>query len=288
MNNYVYKKKLCMTEFHIVKMHFRSPHFFDTDVGQAHSSFVYVAEGNLTINSSGTSIHVEKGELLFMPEGLRYTALWQGAPEIMYYSLRIISKQVDTSNSAGGFALQKVTLEDGTDVGAEIAEIFRLFETAERVNMLTGMGRYYCLYAKILPHLREAVSMAYSVTAVKATAYIDKHFSEDFSMEELAAACQISESRLYHIFRQELGTTPTKYRNILRIEHAAADLRIAGLTIDEVAEKNGFHSAAYFRESFKTETGLTPTEYRRMAQCRERPAHRLRYNCKSRRLLPTV
>ncbi len=269
MENYVYKKKLCMTDFHIVKMHFSSPQYFDTDVGQKHSSFIFIEEGNLTINSSGTSIHVEKGELLFMPEGIRYTALWRGAPEIVYYSLRVISKQVDISNSAGGFALQKVTFADDTDAGAEITEIYRLFETAERVNMLKGMGRYYCLYAKILPRLKEAESVVFSVTAVQATAYIDKHFSEDFSMEELATACHISESRLYHIFRQELGTTPTKYRNTLRIEHAAADLRIAGLTIDEIAEKNGFNSAAYFRESFKSETGLTPTEYRRMAQCRE-------------------
>ncbi len=258
-----------MTDFHIVKMHFSYPQFFDTDVGQKHSSFIYVEEGALTINSSGTSIHVEKGELLFIPEGIRYTALWRGAPEIVYYSLRIISRQVDISNSAGGFALQKVTLTDGTDAGAEITEIFRLFETGERINMLKGIGCYYGLYARILPVLKEADSMAYSITALAATAYIDKHFAEDFSMEALAAACRISESRLYHIFRQELGTTPTKYRNILRIEHAAADLRIAGLTIDEVAEKNGFHSAAYFRESFKAETGLTPTEYRRMTRRRK-------------------
>ncbi len=266
MENHIYKKKLCMTEFHIVKIHFDRPQFFDTGVGQGHSSFIYVVEGNLRINTSGFSLNVGKGELLFIPEGIRYNTIWRGAPEIQYYSLRIISKQVDISNSAGGFALQKVPLSEELDAGSAIAEIHRLFETGERIPMLEGLGIYYGLYAKLLPLLQISDSIAYSDAVVAATAYIDKHFTENFSMEELAAACRISESRLYHLFKKELGTTPTKYRNTLRIEHAALDLRIAGLTIDEIAEKNGFNSAAYFRETFKTETGLSPTEYRRMAR----------------------
>ncbi len=255
-----------MTEFHIANIRFDDPMYFDADVGQEHSAFIFVLKGNVTLHSAHLSVSADEGDLLFIPEGIRYSVLWRGAPEIEYYSIRIIARQVDISNSVGGFALQKVELPSDLNVGTTIAEIYDLFEQADRIHMLQGLGLYYCLYAKILPCLKEAEGNAYSDAVMLATAYIDLHFTEDFPMTILAEACNISESRLYHIFRDELHTTPTKYRNTLRIEHAAADLRIAGLTIDEVAEKNGFNSAAYFRETFKSETGLTPTEYRRMAR----------------------
>ncbi len=266
MKNRIYKKKLCMTEFHIVKMHYSSPQYFDACGGVGNSAFVFVVCGSVTVNSPQGSIHAEEGELIFLPEGLRFSAAWRGSPEIEYYSLRIISKQVNVSESAAGFALQRVELPAELDVGDMIAEIYRLFESEERINMLRGLGIYYNFYAEALPLLKQAESRIYSSITVTATKYIDNHFAEDFSVDELAAACGISESRLYHIFKEELSTTPTKYRNSLRIEHAAADLRIAWLTIEDVAERNGFNSAAYFRETFKAETGMTPTEYRRLVK----------------------
>ncbi len=266
MKNHVYTKKLCMTEFHIANVCIDGPMYFDADIGQEHSAFLFISKGTVTLSSAYQHVSAREGELVFIPEGIRYSALWHGTPEIAYYSIRIISKQVDLSNSAAGFALQKVALPQEVNTGAEIAEIYRLFETTDRINMLKGLGLYYCLYSQILPCLKEADTTLYSTAIVTATTYLDEHYAEDFSIETLAAACGISESRLYHMFRDELDTTPTKYRNTLRIERAAADLRIAGLTIEEVAGKNGFHSAAYFRETFKSETGLTPTEYRRMAR----------------------
>ncbi|MBQ8551387.1 MAG: helix-turn-helix domain-containing protein [Clostridia bacterium] len=265
MNNCIYKKKLCMTELNIGRMHFDRPQYFDAGMGQKNSTFVYVVKGSVTISSLSKSIHVGEGELLFIPEGIRYSAVWRGAPEIEYYSLRIISKKVDISDSASSFALQLVDIHGIDKVGERIGEIHALFSTEERVNMIRALGIYYSLYADILPILKYADTPKYSSAVVTATKYIDTHHAEDFAIDKLAAVCHVSESRLYHLFRDELGTTPIKYRNALRIERAAADLRIAGLTIDEVAGKNGFNSAAYFRETFKSETGLTPTEYRRMA-----------------------
>ena len=89
---------------------------------------------------------------------------------------------------------------------------------------------------------------------------------EDFDMAAIASYCCISESRLYHIFKSELGKTPVYYRNELRIENAAGALRESDDSTERIAEKCGFHSVAYFRETFRRFTGLSPAEYRRMVR----------------------
>ena len=48
----------------------------------------------------------------------------------------------------------------------------------------------------------------------------------------------------------------------MRVERAAEELRRTDRTIDEIAERCGYNSPAYFREIFREITGMTPAEYR--------------------------
>lgn len=255
-----------MTELHIAKVSFSEPRYFDADGGQRNSTFIYVIKGRVTLNSVGVRIEARPGELFFIPEGVRYNAQWTGSPDIEYYSLRIISKKVDISDSTGTYALQMITTPMGAHTGEIFDEIYKLFKTEERVNMIRALGYYYLLYADILPHLKKAEPKKRNPALVAAVNYIDAHYAEDFSAKELSLACHISESRIYHLFCEELDTTPATYRNGIRTERAAQDLRTTSLSMEEIARKNGFNSASYFRETFKKQTGLTPTEYRRMAK----------------------
>lgn len=266
MHNTVYKKKICMTEFHIAKMKFDRPRYPDVALGQPNSAFVFASKGEVTVTTANKSIHIPEGGLLFIPEGICYRAVWRGTPEIEYYSLRIISKKADISDSAGVFALQRVYGFDADELLSRIDEIYTLFTTGERSKLIRAVGLYYCLYADMLPALSVDPQPKYSSSLIRATKYIDENYTDDSSIDALASICHISESRLYHLFKKELGTTPVKYRNSLRIGHACAELRTTWLSIDEIADHNGFNSAAYFRETFKAETGLTPTQYRTISR----------------------
>ena len=266
MNISIYQKKLCMTELHIAKVAFSADHYFDAGMGQINSTFIYVIKGKVAINSISKKIEASSGELLFIPEGIRYTALWSGSPEIEYYSLRIISKKVDITDSAGVYALQKIEYPGAKRTAEVFNEIYRLFSTEERVKMIRALGHYYIFYADILPHLISEPPSKHNPALICAIKYIDTNYADDFSTAALAAYCHVSESRLYHLFCEELNTTPTKYRTEVRTERAASELRTTSLSIEEIARRNGFNSASYFRETFKAQTGLPPTEYRRMAK----------------------
>ncbi|MBR3998752.1 MAG: helix-turn-helix transcriptional regulator [Clostridia bacterium] len=120
------------------------------------------------------------------------------------------------------------------------------------------------MYSDVLHTLKEADNPRYNRTLSAAMEYIEKHYGENFSMETLSGAMCLSESRLYHLFREELNTTPVKYRCSVRVRHAADDLRLGIYSTEETAFRNGFRSTAYFREAFRNVMGISVSEYRRM------------------------
>lgn len=261
----IHKKKLCMTELEARHSIFETNHYFDASGGSRHSSFIYIVEGNLTVNASAYKLNLSEGDLFYIPEGIRYTAVWEGTPHVEYYNLNVVSNSYDSSLSSGGFALQKITELSDSETLDTVKRIFALMQTEERVKKIEALGLYYAFYAKAFPLLEQAEPQKYSPVLVKAIEYIEQNYTENFSISDLAAICFVSESRLHHIFTEKLGITPIKYRNQIRIERAAKDLRSSSLDIETIAEKHGWGSTTYFRETFKEYSGLTPKEYRKIA-----------------------
>ena len=260
----IHKKKLCMTELEVRRSVFEAHHYFDAGSGSKHSSFIYIVEGSLTINAGTSKLKLDEGDLFYIPEGIRYTAVWSGNPQIEYYNFNVVSNSYDSALSSGGFALQKIEQLSTPATHDAVKHIFSLMQTEERVKKIEALGLYYAFYAKAFPLLEVAETQKYSPVFIKAIDYIEQNYTDNFSIADLAAVCFVSESRLYHIFTEKLGTTPIKYRNQIRVERAAHDLRSSSLSVEEISTKHGFNSPTYFRETFKEYSGLTPKEYRRI------------------------
>lgn len=261
----IHKKKLCMTELEVRRSTFAANHYFDASAGSQHSSFIYIVQGKLTINEGSNKLILSDGDLFYIPEGVHYTAVWAGDPHIEYYNLNVVSNSYNSSLSSGSFALQKIDSLSNTDTLDTVKHIFTLMQTEERVKKIEALGLYYTFYAKAFPMLKEAEPQKYSPVLIKAIEYMEQNYTENFSVADLAAVCFVSESRLHHIFTEKLGITPIKYRNQIRVERAAHDLRSTALPIETIAEKHGFNSPTYFRETFKEYSGLTPKEYRKIS-----------------------
>ena len=262
-NSLGYSKKLCMSELRVLHTHYTRAHYYDAGAGRVNSSFVYLSKGEVTLSTVGKEIHMSAGSLFYIPEGIRYHSVWRGTPDVEFYTLEIISKPSSTAETQN-YAMRYLPELSCKETGELFVEIYRLFATEDRRNKIRALGKYYDFYADVLPYLCPEPPRKYNPALLQALEYIEKNAHLDYEMEELAAYCCLSESRLYHVFKSQLGTTPVRFRNELRVENAAALLKGTELSVDTIAERCGFHSAAYFRKAFRESTGLPPSEYRAM------------------------
>lgn len=258
-----YSKKLCMSELRVLHTHYTRSHYYDAGAGRVNSSFVYLLKGTVTLSTVGKSITMQEGSLFYIPEGIRYHSVWTGCPDVEFLTFEIISKPTGAGESQS-YSMTHIKELSLPRTAQLFWEIYTLFATEERIHKIRALGKYYEFYAEVLPYLSPEPPQKYNPALIKALEFIEQNCHRDYETQELAAHCCVSESRLYHIFKSQLGTTPIRYRNEMRIENAAQELRNTHLSIDAIAERCGFHSAVYFRKAFRESTGLPPSEYRAM------------------------
>ncbi len=94
--------------------------------------------------------------------------------------------------------------------------------------------------------------------------YINKHFSEIHSIEQIAEQMHISKHHLCRVFKDAMGMTLIDYLNNIRIKNACHFLEFSDKDMVEISELCGFHSSAYFGNVFKKITGYSPLRYRKI------------------------
>lgn len=92
--------------------------------------------------------------------------------------------------------------------------------------------------------------------------YIEAHYAEKCTLEDIAAYAHFSPVYFHGIFKKAIGKTPSEYLAKLRIEKAKQMLLIENMEIASIAAAAGFSSQSYFNYAFKSATGETPSEYR--------------------------
>lgn len=92
--------------------------------------------------------------------------------------------------------------------------------------------------------------------------YVDTHYMEEVTPQNLAERFHINVSYLSQLFKKESGVTYTEYLTSLRIKNACRLLSTSNEKIAEIAERVGFHDYFYFTRVFKKMMDMSPSEYR--------------------------
>ena len=93
--------------------------------------------------------------------------------------------------------------------------------------------------------------------------YIDEHYAEVITIEEVANYCFYSPSYFMKFFKEHMGVGFINYLNDYRLEIAAKKLLTTSENILNIAVSAGFDNLSYFNRSFKKKYGVTPGQYRK-------------------------
>lgn len=93
--------------------------------------------------------------------------------------------------------------------------------------------------------------------------YINIHFREALSLEELSKVFAMSESHLSRKFKANTGIGINEYITYVRITKAEKMLRETTMPVTQVAQQCGYNDSNYFSTVFKRIKGVTPQKYRK-------------------------
>jgi transcriptional regulator GlxA family with amidase domain len=104
--------------------------------------------------------------------------------------------------------------------------------------------------------------------------WITEHPAENLSVEALALRASLSPRQFARAFAAEVGLTPGRYVDNVRIEAARRCLEDSADGIEEAARACGYGTPEAMRRAFIKTLGVSPAEYRRRFSAKERHADR--------------
>lgn len=92
--------------------------------------------------------------------------------------------------------------------------------------------------------------------------YIEKNYSYELTLSELAALIPMSEGQFCRVFRQTMNRTPMQYIMRYRVMQSCHLLTETDKKIAEIANLSGFNNISYYNKVFLSIVGCTPKQYR--------------------------
>ena len=96
--------------------------------------------------------------------------------------------------------------------------------------------------------------------------YIDSHYQENITLDQLAEVCHVSKYHLAHAFTEEYGISPINYLISKRIAEAEHLLKTTDFSLNLISNTTGFSSSSYFAQIFRKQKGMSPTEFRKLSR----------------------
>jgi len=183
--------------------------------------------------------------------------LQQRYPEIFVNSESFCLQDESIYTSAGvtsGIDLALYLVEQ--DLGREIAR-----KTAMHLVTLfkrQGSQRQFSDKFGVTPHGRTVLNHL--------EAWVTSHIKENITVLHLAEKIGITPRHLSRIFNKEMGLSPIKWLQEIRLKYATQLLRDNTMSLKKVATECGLKNEQSLRSLFVKNLNMTPTEYKKIYQ----------------------
>ena len=246
MNDTLFAKNFIFREVHRGKRAFT-----DARNGSPLHYVAYMVHGKCRIAAETGEIHASEGDLFYIPKGLPYRSYWQDTEDVTFLSLGFPYLPCDDGKHYPLQVLKK---------SAEAMALLKKVPIGGRAGA-DGIAALYALVAYLIPTMQESDRCRSRRIVARAEELLWENTA--LRPAELSRALGICESALYAAFDKAAEETPHEMRERLLFEKAKDLLVTTDVPIEQIGDRLGFCSCAYFRKRFKAHFGLSPREMRK-------------------------
>ncbi|MBB3113763.1 AraC family L-rhamnose operon regulatory protein RhaS [Paenibacillus phyllosphaerae] len=143
------------------------------------------------------------------------------------------------------------------------AQGYQTMLLSQFIGLVVYLSRQFDLHQEANPSNLHHVASAIS--------YMEDHYLEPLTLQEIADHANISARHLNRIFRSYYETTPIAYLQRLRLERAYNLLKQTSLPVTQVSYECGFNDSNYFTRQFTKSYGVSPRTLRKSSGQSEGP-----------------
>ena len=241
----------------------------ETHVSHAHE-IMHVVSGRLQLHLDDHHIDARPGDTVMVPTGTLHRDEFD-----LQEGLEVFFCEFDWACGAEYFARVPPTALPCLPATCK-AELARLFEKL-RMDLAGEAGADQLvvrsrLLTVLLLILRAATAPADRAAddygkarsrslMGRAKQYMQAHYAERLSLDDIAAALHVSGYHLSHVFSRHSNFSLFSYLTALRMEKAQTLLLGGDLNVSQVAQAVGYQDANYFSKAFRKHCGCSPTEF---------------------------
>lgn len=231
-----------------------------------HMELFYIVGGKGQFLIQDQLYPVDANSLVVINPNVTHTEVSLNAQPLEYIVLGIEGIELKTDeNSNGRFSI--LDRFESVEISGCLRNILREMEQKN-----TGYEDICQAYMEILiirlmrstalAVMEEPQTVSANRQCAIAKRYIDMHFKEGLTLEQLAEEAHINKFYLSHAFKREYGVSPINYMISKRIEESKYLLAETDLSTSRIAQLLGFSSPSYFSQVFRRTEAISPLEYR--------------------------
>lgn len=234
-------------------------------------SLHFISEGKVSIESAGIAVELQKGDLfcLFPGRTYHYRQLPSAAPLRMSW-LALDGARVGPLLELAGVTPDRPYRREAVTPGvrASAERILDSLAAAERLKPAEAMalqGMVCELFAGLIPDsapLDDHSHELHTGWIRESLDFIELHATEGISVQQVAAFAGVHRSYFSDMFARQVGMSPMKYIQKIRMDKAVGLLIGTDATITEVALSLGYPNLYAFTRAFKVYFQVPPLSYR--------------------------
>jgi len=228
----------------------------------------FLSSGTLLLSVAGEDVVLQAGQGLVVPENTEHAYVNQSGDEAAYLELKFaipssaLNAQMKRAGvcrfdePAAGLLCEQI-VQEYSDLGGQADAAAAAYLLA-LIYVLVRAERY-----EKRRDFRDIDAGNCSPLTQKVVAYLEEHYAEDVSLDEMAAALGRGKTNLCVTFKKDTQTTIWNCLNLIRIRRAAELITYGDYTLQQVSSMCGFSSVSHFNRIFLKYVGITPGQCRR-------------------------